>query len=77
MILENRYGLSSDQVKRLVNDGIIPCSVVNHYQVFEQFERFKSECPSCSQADLFRRVEDRTGVDFWNVKKIVQKLGKI
>lgn len=77
MILENRYGLSTEQVQRLVNDGFIHCSVKNYVDIYDHVQRFKTECPTCSMHDLFRKVEDATKIDFDRVKHAYYKIVKI
>lgn len=76
MILENRYGLSPDQLNKMVKDGVIPCVVKNHYEVYEQIQTARSACPSCSLNEVFRKVEESTKVEFASVKKIFYTLGK-
>ncbi len=76
MTIENKYGISRETVQRLVNDGIIPTSVKNRYEILEVFERKKNDCPSCKIQDLMYSTADQTHESFENVKKIIYKFGK-
>lgn len=77
MSLENKYGIPKETIQRMVNDGVIPCFVKNHHEIYDHFVRLKSQCPSCSIVSLAKQVEDATGVDWENVRKIIYKIGKI
>lgn len=77
MSLENKYGVPKETIQRMVNDGVIPCFVKNHYEIYDHFKRLRDECPSCTIVALARKIEDSTGVDSENVRKIIYKFGKI
>lgn len=77
MSLESKYGISKETVLKMVNDGVIPCFVKNHYEIYDHYQRLKSVCPSCSVVSLAAQIEEATGVDRENVRKIIYKLGKI
>lgn len=76
MILENKYNVPRETIKKMVSDGIISTSVVYHYEVLDMFQRFKNECPACPKVDLLQKVADERKEPFERIKKIVYELGK-
>jgi len=76
MTIENKYNVPRETIQKMVNDGVIPCSVVNHYQVYDLFQRYKNECPTCTQNSVLWRVAEERNEPFDRIKKIVYELGK-
>jgi len=76
MTLENKYNVSRETIQRMVNDGIIPTSVKNHYQIYDLYLQLKSECPECSIVSISERIADKTNESFENVRKVIYNIGK-
>jgi hypothetical protein len=76
MTLENKYNVPRETIQRMVNDGVIPCSVKRHYEIYDMFQRFKNECPSCTVVALTERISNETTESFENVRKIIYTFGK-
>lgn len=76
MILENRYNISSEQLTKMVRDGVIPPVVKNHYEIYEKIQAHRMDCSTCTWGEIFRAVASKTGENFENVKKIFYSVGK-
>lgn len=71
MILENRYGLSSEQVQRLVKDGYLSPVRLRNDEIRDKFAEFKRKCPQCNKADLFGQIAEVMRVSEATVEKAV------
>lgn len=71
MTIENKYGVPRETVQRMVDDGVIPCSVKRKYEIHDLFNRMKSECPSCTTVSIVERIATERNENFENVKKII------
>jgi len=76
MTIENKYNIPRETVQRMVNDGVIPCSVKRHYEIFDMFTRLKGECSTCTATAVMYEVSDKMNESFENVKKVIYKFGK-
>jgi hypothetical protein len=76
MTLENKYNVSRETLKTMVRDGIISCSVVRHYEVYDHYQKLKTECPTCTVNALIEKAANDMRESYENVKKILYTIGK-
>jgi hypothetical protein len=76
MTLENKYNVSRETIKQMVNDGVISSSVVRHYEVYDHFKKLKDQCSSCTMQSLLERAATETHMSLESVRAIVYKLCK-
>lgn len=79
MSLEKKYNIPADIVKKLVNDGVISCSVIRHFEIFDAYTNFvaSGKAQGKSNPDVYYELGQQLGVSDSTVKQIVYKLGKI
>jgi hypothetical protein len=71
MTIENKYGIPRETVQRMVNDGVIPCSVKNRYEIYDLFQQLKSQCTACTVVSIMHEVAEKRNESFENVRKII------
>jgi hypothetical protein len=76
MTIENKYGVPRETIKKMVDDGIISTSVVRHYDMYDLYKRYKSECQTCTEHFIMLRIADEMKYSLEMVQKVVYKLCK-
>lgn len=74
MSLDKKYNIPAETVSKMVQDGVISCSVVRHYELLDMFNAMKVANPTMSNYEIFYHISEKTGNSQDNVKNIVYKL---
>lgn len=76
MSLDKKYNIPAETVKRMVNDGVISCSVLRHHEIFDVYQSIKAADPSRRTWDIYCDVANECHVQPELVKKVVYLFGK-
>lgn len=76
MSLEKEFGIPKETINRMVNRGVISCSIVRHYEIYDMFLEIKKANPNKSMREICFEISDKEShYSFEMVKTIVNKLG--
>jgi len=76
MSLDKKYQIPAETVKKMVQDGVISCSIARHHEIYDYYLSFKSTCSGKSNAEIFFHVAEKMKVSESSVKAIVYKLDR-
>ena len=76
MSIAKKYGVPEDTIVKMVNDGVISCSVKRHYEIYDRFVQLRSLNPSATKASLIIKVAEEMHATEATVDKVVHTLHK-
>jgi hypothetical protein len=76
MSLEKKYQIPAETIKKMVNDGIISCSVNNQYEVFDFYQQYKNSNPCLKLYEIEIDVADKFKLAPRTIRHIIYTIGK-
>lgn len=76
MSLSQKYNVPRETIQKMVNEGVIPTSVVRYHEVYDHYKTIKSASPGRSDASIFVDMSIQMNISEASIKKIVYQMGK-
>lgn len=70
MSLSNKYNVPHSTIIKMVNDGVIPGSVIRYQEVYDKCLHYKSKNAGQSNNQMFHVISEELKMNYDNVKKI-------
>lgn len=74
MSLDKKYQIPEETIKRMVKDGVISCSIVRGYEVYDRYLEIKGLFPELSNSKIFIQMADEFKMSDKNIDRIVYSL---
>lgn len=74
MSIAKKYNIPEQTVKDMVKKGVISCSIVRHYEIFEYYEQYYNSNPTLRAYEVLEHVGEHFKVSPETVKKIAREM---
>lgn len=76
MSLEKIYGISTEILKKMLDNGDLPCSVIRRHEVYDYYLQYKNSNPSKGRTEIYNDLADHFRLSESSIKQIVLNLDK-